>query len=254
MKLTSYFTAILLCIGLTLQATETKIMIRAKAKDAKFIGSSIGGALVTVTDPLNGTLLASGLTSGSTGNTGLIMNTPLERGQALSDEKTAGFLATINIDQPTFIKIEVTAPINQRQSLIKSSTELWVIPGKDLLGDGIVLEIPGFVIDVLAPRAHERISLTSLTEGQLEISANIVMMCGCPITSGGTWDADQMEVKATIKRDGEPISEINLSVTETSLFKGTFVPVEKGNYEITVYAFNPTTNNTGVDKVNLILN
>jgi hypothetical protein len=233
---------------------ETKILVRAKAKDAKFIGSSIGGAHVKIIDELTGELLASGITSGSTGNTTLIMKTPLERGKPVTDKNTAGFLATLDIDEPVYVKVEVTAPVNQRQSLIQSSTQLWVIPGKDLVGEGIIVEIPGFVIDVLAPRAHERIALTSLENGKLLIHSNIVMTCGCPITSGGTWDADQMEVVALVKINGEDLKQIKMRVTETSLFEGSFTPTEVGNYEVTVYAINSTTNNTGVDKVNFILN
>lgn len=244
----------LLLLSLFSEATDTQIMVRAKAKDAKFIGSSIGGALVIIRNQQTGEVMATGITEGSTGNTELIMNTPVQRRSQLTDEKTAGYLATVDINEPTLIRVEVTAPINQRQSMAVATTELWLIPGKHLTGDGIVLEIPGYVIDVLTPRAHERITLSSLENGEIKIQANIVMMCGCPITSGGIWDADGIEVKAQIKKDGALTDEISLSVTETSLFEGSFQPAEAGNFEIIIYAYDPVTSNTGVDKVNFILN
>ena len=65
-------------------------MIRAKANDAKFIGSSIGGAKIIVRDAVTGEILDQGMTSGSTGNTDKLMKQPQERGKALSEENTAG--------------------------------------------------------------------------------------------------------------------------------------------------------------------
>lgn len=51
-----------------IQAQPTKITVRAKAKDAKFIGTSVGGALILIRNADTGELLASGRTEGSTGN------------------------------------------------------------------------------------------------------------------------------------------------------------------------------------------
>src|SRR5699024_6820804 len=128
----------------SIHAQETKIMIRAKAKDAKFIGSSIGGAEIVVKNAETQEILAKGLTTGSTGNTEIIMEKPHQRKPNLSDEEAAGFLAKINLEKPTFLTIEAKAPINAKQAKVMSSTQLWVIPEKDILGDGVVLEIPGF--------------------------------------------------------------------------------------------------------------
>ncbi len=66
--------------NLMVSATETKVMIRAKARDAKFIGTSLGGAHIIVRNKLNRKILAEGNTAGSTGNTDLIMKTPKIRG------------------------------------------------------------------------------------------------------------------------------------------------------------------------------
>lgn len=50
------------------EATQTKITVRAKAKDAKFIGSTMAGALVVIKDSDTGEVLAKGFTTGGTGN------------------------------------------------------------------------------------------------------------------------------------------------------------------------------------------
>ncbi|HEX6202874.1 MAG TPA: hypothetical protein VF100_07720, partial [Thermoanaerobaculia bacterium] len=50
-------------------AEETAVTVRVLSRDAKFVGSSMGGARVTIRDAETGTLLAEGVTAGSTGDT-----------------------------------------------------------------------------------------------------------------------------------------------------------------------------------------
>lgn len=245
----SLLSVLLFCFG-SLAAQETTIMVRALAKDAKFIGSSIGGAKIIVRNAETGEILDQGFTSGSTGDTKLILKTPQERYDTLSDEKTAGFKAELNIEEPTFIKVEAHAPFNKKQARVVSSTQLWVIPGKNITGDGLILDIPGFVVDILSPQTHERIKSSE----EVSLKANIVMMCGCPVTEDGTWDANQYEVKAIIDAEGTESREVVLKPTEkASTFKAK-TNLDKGYYTITVYAFDPLTGNTGVDKTNIIIN
>lgn len=234
-------------------ATETKVMIRAKAKDAKFIGSSLGGAHIIVRNTLNGSILAEGNTEGSTGNTDLIMRTAHNRYAQIADDKTAGFLAVIDIDEPTFVRIEVTSPTNKKNAQIHASTELWLLPGKDILGDGVVVEISGFIIDILQPNTHQYIPLEAVSGSGLQIKANIVMMCGCPIQKDGLWDSNLMEVKAMVQKDGVAYGEITLDNPEQNIFEGILEVKETGYYQITVYAYNPKTGNTGVEKINYII-
>lgn len=240
----------LLIFPAAITAQETSVMIRVQSKDAKFIGSSIGGAKIIVKEALTGEILAEGITHGSTGDTELIMKEPRERGKQLSDNETAGFLAVLNIKKPVFVTIEAIAPIQKKQAAVKSSTQLWIIPGKDITGDGIVLEVPGFVVDILSPQTHERIA----SENEIEIKVNVVMMCGCPVTSGGIWDADQYEVTALISREGENERSLELNITDKpSTFSGD-ISLPEGNFNITVYAVDPATGNTGLDSTNIIIN
>lgn len=246
---------ILLFPSYNTKAQLTKIIVRAKAKDAKFIGTSVGGAFVTIRESDTGEVLAKGLTIGSTGNTKQIMSTPHERYQALSDENTAKFEAELNLEQPTFITIEVKSPYTKKQAQIIASTQLWLIPGKHVLGDGVILEIPGFIIDILEPQTHRFLSIEKLEKKQINIRANIVMMCGCTISKGGLWDGEQFEVKAILKEKDKIINTFPLNISSTSnIFEGS-IPIEQGGlYEIIVYAYDSKTGNTGVDKVNFVLN
>lgn len=234
-------------------ATETKIIVRVKAKDAKFVGSSLGGAYVIIRNSLNQKILAEGKTEGSTGNTDLIMRTPRMRGSSIVDNQTAKFLGTIDIDEPTFVSIEVLSPMNNKQASTKITTQLWIIPGKHILGDGIIVEVPGFIIDILKPRTHHYIALNTIMNKPFKIQANIVMMCGCTINKDGLWDSEKMEVKGILKRNGKFFKEVPLNWVSTNLFNGDTSIQSPGNYELVVYAYNSKTGNTGVDKVNYVV-
>ncbi len=236
-----------------LWAVPTKLIVRAKAKDAKFIGSSIGGAQVIIRNKATGEILAQGLTQGSTGNTQLIMNTLKERGDKLSDDNTAKFMVELDLEEVVFIRVEVLAPASKKQATVSASTELWMIPGKHILGDGVVLEIPGFIVDVLKPRTHQFISLKALKEGIVQVQANVVMMCGCTISDGGIWDANKYEVRGVLKKEGENLGEINMKLVSPNLFEGEAEVSATGNYELVVYAYHAATGNTGVDKVNYVV-
>lgn len=230
-------------------AQETTLMIRVQSKDAKFIGSSIGGAKITVKDDLTGKILAEGITKGSTGDTKVIMEQPKSRGNKITDEETAGFLAKLDISEPVFVTIEAVAPVNKRQASVRSTIQQWILPGKNIGGDGIVLEVPGFVVDILSPQTHE-----SLADGkEITITANVVLMCGCPVTPGGIWDANKYEINALISGPGMETLTVPLKNNKKpSTFTGQ-TDLNAGNYEITVYAFDPATGNTGLDKTNIII-
>ncbi len=242
------FIAIFLFIG-SAYAQETNVMIRVQSKDAKFIGTSIGGAIIVVRDDNTGKILAEGITEGSTGDTKVIMEQPRSRGDIITDENTAGFLARLDITEPVFVTIEAIAPINKKQASVRSSTQQWILPGKHISGQGIVLEVPGFVVDILSPQTHETIADTK----EITITANVVLMCGCPVTSGGMWDADKYEVSALISKARDDEQTIVLKIQDkASTFSGT-ANLTSGNYQILVYAFDPHTGNTGVDKTNIII-
>lgn len=230
------------------EATETKIVVRAKSRDAKFIGSSMGGARVVIKDGDSGDVIKEGFTVGGTGDTKRLILEPIKRGSQLSDPSAAKFEATIDIEEPRLLTIEVYAPYSQRQSMTKSSTQVWLIPGKDIIGDGITVEIPGFAVDIIAPQTPEGIRLAG-GKALIPIRANIVMMCGCPTEPGGLWDSSKYEIKAIIKHDGRISGTIPLRYADKkSTFEGELEVTRGGLYEIIVYSYDPVTGNTGLDR------
>ena len=229
-------------------AEVTKVVVRVKSRDAKFVGTSMGGARVVIREAGTGEVLARGVTRGGTGNTKRIMVEPWPRRQALSDASAAKFEAELDLSEPVFVTVEVHAPLAQKQSAVTASTQLWLIPGKHIAGDGVLIEVPGFVVDILTPQTPDRVKIES-GEATIPIKANVVMMCGCPVTEGGLWDAQNYQVAARLKHNGVLTAEIPLAVTEkASLFAGEAKVSEPGTYEIIVYAYDEQMGNTGVDK------
>jgi hypothetical protein len=68
------------------------------------------------------------------------------------------------------------------------------------------------------------------------------------------WDAARYEVRAIVKRDGQPAGEVRLAPgTAASTFEGTIEAREPGTYEAAVAAFDPATGNAGVDVVTFVV-
>jgi len=233
------------------QPVETKIVVHARAADAKFVGTSMGGVNITIIDTESGKILDEGLTRGTTGDTFTLMQRPETRYMELTDEEAAKYTATLNLEEPKLVTVKATGPMAQPQSKVSVSKQLWVIPGKHIEGNGVILELPGFAVDILTPAVH---SSVKPVEDGIPVRANIVMMCGCPTSDGGLWDSSKFEIKALIKKNGEKSGSFPLQFTGTSsLFEGAFKPNEPGVYELTVYAFDPRTGNAGVDKTTVFV-
>ncbi len=245
--------AVLISLGGAFAAQPTHVVVHVRAKDAKFVGTSMGGALITIRDSDTGEVLAQGVTRGTTGDTQTLMKTPHARGTQLSDDAAAKFDAVVDLEEPRLVTVEAKGPLAQRQSAVTVSTQVWLIPGKDIPGDGILLELPGFAVDLLSPQTHESIKLVN-NEATLAITANVVMMCGCPVTVGGLWDAKKYEVKALVKHGETFVGEIPLAATgKASTFRGELQVSETGVYEIIVYAYDAGSGNTGVDKTTVVI-
>lgn len=221
------------------QPVDTPVVVRVQAHDAKFIGTGVGGMNVVIEDADTGALLASGSISGGTGDTARLVQNPVARGATLADGDSAGFAATLKIERPTRIRVSVTGPLGAADAVQDLSVTTWVVPGRPIAGDGIVLRLPGLIVK---PRPQPA------QDASLPLVADVTLMCGCPLTRGGLWDADDYEVKARIERTGEAgdVQEAALAFTgETNRFAGKATLPGPGRYEVTVWAHNPKTGNTG---------
>ena len=219
-------------------AEPTHVMVRAQAQDAKFIGDHMGGVQITLSDAQTGKVLAKGLIKGGTGDTARIMKTPKVRSMQITDGETAGFQATLDLSEPTLVRVDAAGPLGKPASTIKVSSTLWVIPGRDIVGDGLVLTFPGLVVE---PTANAD------ADGLLHLHAKISPMCGCPIDASGLWDAANYSVRATVLQGGKPLQEVNLAFTgQTGEYAAALPTPAKGQYRVRFVATDTKTSNAGV--------
>jgi hypothetical protein len=230
----------LFLVSATSMAEPTQVMVRAKAVDAKYLGTSVGGVRVVVEDAETGEMLDEGWINGETGSTDTLIKNPIKRGQTLTDDKTAGFLANIDIDAPRLLRFKLIGPYAYRQSLQEASVTSWVVPGKHLLGDGITLTMTGFIVD----------AWTQVLEGgKVEFYTKASLLCGCPITKDGHWTPDNYEAKVILMQNEEKVGEIPLEFTgPMGMFSGKTTLSESGHYKAIVYLVDQTTGNVGVDR------
>jgi hypothetical protein len=136
----------------------TKVIVRVVSKDAKVIGSGVGGAFVRIKNLESGEILAQGKQEGGTGDTDRIMVEPHERGEPLYGTPDAAFYqAEILLDKPTQVEILVEAPLAYPQALQKGSKTLTLIPGKPILGEGLIIELNGLIVNILSPSPNENL-------------------------------------------------------------------------------------------------
>jgi hypothetical protein len=190
----------------------TKLTVRVIARDGKFLGDDIGGALVTIRDFHSGELLASGRTHGGSGPAAL-MTSPRTRSQPIPtkdppDNNACRFDATLCLAAARLVEVSAYGPLAAQQSANRVTATTWIYPGKDIspdndqCEDGFLLEIPGLVVQVLGPPAHYFPS-TPNPQQVIPILANVTMMCGCPIgATTSPWPYTDFEVVATVLHDG----------------------------------------------------
>jgi hypothetical protein len=162
LKLVQFFLALIflaiffLPAAFSAEKTVTKVIVRVVARDAQVIGSGVGGALVRIKSLETGEILAEGKQEGGTGNTERIMVQPRRRGETVYGTFGAAYFeAKIPLDRPTRVEIEAEAPLRYPQAVQKGSKTILLIPGKDISGEGVIIELNGLIVNILSPSPEE---------------------------------------------------------------------------------------------------
>jgi hypothetical protein len=134
----------------------TKVIVHVVSRDAKVIGSGVGGAFVRIKNLETGEILAQGKQEGGTGDTDRIMVQPRRRGETIyGTPGSAHFEAKIPLDRPTRVEIDAEAPLGYPQAIQRGSKTLTLIPGEDVLGEGLIIELNGLIVNILSPSPKE---------------------------------------------------------------------------------------------------
>jgi hypothetical protein len=140
----------------TAEKVPTKVIVRVVSKDSKVIGSGVGGALIKIKNLETGEILAQGKQEGGTGDTDRIMVQPHRRGEVLYGTPDAAFFQSeIPLEKPTQIEIYTEAPLGYPHNIQKGSKTLTLIPGKHILGEGVIIELNGLIVNILSPSPKE---------------------------------------------------------------------------------------------------
>jgi hypothetical protein len=157
----------------SLEKIPTKVIVRVVSKDAKVIGSGVGGSSIRIVNSETGETLAQGKQEGGTGDTDRIMVQPRRRGETVYGTPGAAFFqAEIPLDRPTQVGVFAEAPLAYPHAMQKGFKTLTLIPGKHLLKEGVIIELNGLIVNLLDPLA-----MKVLKKGEkVEVKAEVKML------------------------------------------------------------------------------
>jgi hypothetical protein len=162
-----------------------------------------------------------------------------------SSADASGYLAVLHIDKPTVVEISAEGPLGNAQATQRTSKTLLLIPGEDVLGEGVLLEIHGFIVTAVAPLPDAKVKAGS----PFEVKATITMACGCPTEPDGLWDANKIHVVARLLRDGKIQSEIPMTYAGVqNTFHADVPATAVGPLELQVLSMDAGSANFGMMK------
>lgn len=225
-------------------AVPTRVVVRAVSQDAKIIGSGVGGARIMIRDGLTGQILASGVQEGGTGDTDAILGPRPREGGVFDTEGAAAFRATLDLTAPTMVTIEAEGPLRPDHALQHASTSLLLVPGHHVEGDGVILTLHGFSVEMVEAPTSARAG------APVPVRAKVTMLCGCPTEPGGRWDADRYTLLLSLVQGDRVVAEGTLAYAgETSHYAGdVVVPADlaPGDYGLRVVAVDGERANAGM--------
>lgn len=203
------------------EGVPTVVVVRAVSVDAKVVQDPVGGADITIANFETGEVLAEGRQTGGSGDTDRIMRQPRERGADVYDTPgAAAFRDTLMLTEPTKVSITAVGPLGYPQATQRATTSMLLVPGRHVLGDGVVLPIHGFIVEILEP------SGTDPAAGEeVGVRARVRMTCGCPTTPGGLWNSDDIDIVARLVDGSTVVAEQPMQYAGTSSTYEARLPV-----------------------------
>jgi hypothetical protein len=194
--------------------------VRVVAHGAMVIGDDVGGARVTITDVATGRMLASGLQHGEPGDQNQIMRTPrLMEEPRYSTRPSGAFQATLDLERPTLVEIAAQGPLSYPQAIQRTSKTVLLIPGRDLTGDGIVLDLNGFIVQVESPTQGQSL----MAKDDVTLAASVRTLSGSLVRPYGDWDSRKVVIYGEVMIGERVIERLQMFYAGTrSRFEGRF--------------------------------
>jgi hypothetical protein len=226
----------------------TTILVRVVAHGSMVLGKEVGGARVTITDVVSGRLLAAGLQQGEAGDQNQIMRTPhLMEEPLYSTRSAAAFTATLELTHPTLVDIAAEGPLSYPDSSQRTTKRLWLIPGQDLINDGIVLTLYGYIVQIEHPKPGDSL----YAKDDVKLRASIRTLSGALVRPHGDWDSRKIRMYGEVLIGDRILERLQLfySGEKASFEAPFFVPLPKDapdGITLRVVAADPSSGNFGV--------
>lgn len=230
----------------------TTVLVRVVAHGAMVLGRDVGGARVTITDLASGRVLATGLQQGDAGDQNQIMRTPHMMEEPIySSRPSAAFTTTVELQKPTLVEISAEGPLAYPASLQKSSKTIVLIPGQNLTGDGIVLHLSGYLVQIEQPRSRDPL----IAKDDVKLRASIRTLSGSLVRPHGDWDSRKIRIYGEVLIGDRVIERLQMFYDDGSrAFEAPFfVPPSKDvpdGITLRVIATDLSTGNSGMDQAN----
>lgn len=230
----------------------TTVLVRVVAHGAMVLGRDVGGARVTITDIASGRVLATGLQQGDAGDQNQIMRTPHMMEEPIySSRPSAAFTTTVELQKPTLVEISAEGPLAYPASLQKTSKTIVLIPGQNLTGDGIVLHLSGYLVQIEQPRFRGPL----IAKDDVKLRASIRTLSGSLVRPHGDWDSRKIRIYGEVLIGDRVIERLQMFYDDGSrAFEAPFfVPPSKDvpdGITLRVIATDLSTGNSGMDQAN----
>jgi hypothetical protein len=204
----------------------TTILVRVVAHGAMVLGRDVGGARVTITDLETKQVLANGTQEGDAGDQNQIMRTPhLMEEPVYSARPAAAFTATLLLQHPTLVEVAAEGPLAYPDSMRRAAKTVLLVPGQDLTGDGIVLHLNGYIVQIEYPKAGEPL----IAKDDVALKASVRTLSGTWVRPHGDWDSRKMRIYGEILIGERIVERLQLFYSnDTKTFDAPFfVPPAK---------------------------
>ena len=225
----------------------TTVLVRVVAHGSMVLGKEVGGARVTISDAATKQILATGLQQGEAGDQNQIMRTPhLMEEPLYSSLPAAAFTATLDLLHPTLVEVTAEGPLAYPAAAQRVSTTVWLIPGKDLTRDGIVLTLYGYIVQIEHPKPGESV----IAKDDVPLRASVRTLSGALVRPHGDWDSRKTHIYGEVMIGDRVIERLQMFYSgEQATFEAPFfVPLLKDapdGITLRVVAADPASGNFG---------
>ena len=198
----------------------TTILVRVVAHGAMVLGREVGGARVTITDVETKQVLATGIQQGEAGDQNQIMRTPhLMEEPVYSARPAAVFTTTLELRKPTLVEITAEGPLAHPASMQHASQTVLLIPGHDLINDGIVLHLYGYIVQIEHPRPGQAL----MAKDDVKLRASVRTLSGTLVRPHGDWDSRKIRIYGELLIGNRIVERLQMFYSnETGTFDAPF--------------------------------